>query len=139
MKRFAWRWVTGLVTVAMMGLGGVAWADGMTREQGDAILKELQEIHRLLKPLKGLEVTPQTPTPSAPRDADRVRVGLGDHPVLGDVGHASAHRYLIRLVSDRNVPVDTRLAAAVGLTRADTADWLSGLRAMDTPDARLNQ
>ena len=63
-------------------LSGQAWAGGITREQGDAILQELRNIRSELQELrKQVSDTGQADAPAPPRTA---KVSTQGDPVLGD-------------------------------------------------------
>lgn len=64
---------------AVVAMSGTAFAEGMTKEQGDAILNELRQIRLLL----GRQQAPQqAPQPEAP---ERVRIKLGKENSLGRI------------------------------------------------------
>ena len=71
------------ITAALIGtftvlFGSIAIADGLSREQGDAVISELRQIRQLLeKQQKG------NAAPAAPAAPEKVRLKLGNEPSLG--------------------------------------------------------
>jgi protein-disulfide isomerase len=71
---------TALVGVLSFGFCALSYAEGITKEQGDAMLDELRQIRQLLS----RQPAPQAQAPSAPAQAQKVRVKLSDNEyVLG--------------------------------------------------------
>jgi protein-disulfide isomerase len=79
-----------LVAALVLGVAGVAFGAasaqrGLTRDQGDAILKELKQIRELLeKQQASVKTAPAAPAqPAAAAAPVRVRIGTGHGHVLG--------------------------------------------------------
>jgi protein-disulfide isomerase len=71
--------VVALVLAGLMaGASGAAYAEGMTKEQGDTIINELRQIRQLL----GRQPTQQA-APAQPETPERVRIKLGKEFSLG--------------------------------------------------------
>lgn len=67
-----------VVGLTIAALSGMAIAEGLSREQGDAILSELRQIRQLLDK----QQKPATP-PAAPAPPEKVRLKLGKEFALG--------------------------------------------------------
>lgn len=72
--------ILGMAMVVFVGLGS-AWAEGITREQGDAILKELKQIRKELEEIKKQNLRAPRRGPARPLTA---KVTTNGSPSLGD-------------------------------------------------------